>query len=244
MGRLANWKPLEQAVQPELLMQDGTTNKPNEASYLSGAYTMLAAGPPRLAQMGGASGAASIAAGSDFAYPIGILQGVNLGQSKAWSRFFELGSQRSYFVAGRTMGQIQLNRVMYHGPSLLRMLYAYYQDPVPESDPLFRPMFDNPAITLNSAFKDIKVPPGYENIFLNLASDLFDQPVGLLFYMRDTEENTVAMMYAEACTVTNHTWGVDAMSLVVQEGGSLQYERLVPVSSPNLVGTLVQSAGA
>lgn len=234
MGRIADWKPYERFVQPEL----------PESTYLSGAFTMLAAGPPRLANMGGGAAAAISlgAAGMNWAYPIGVLQGFNIGQNKQVSRFFELGSQRSYFIAGRTMGSISLNRVMYHGPSLLRIMYAYYQDILPSVT--VAPLFTNPAIASLTNMKDIKIPPGYENIFMNLASDLFDQPIGILMYFKDTNEQTVAAMYAEACYIANHGLSVDSSSLVMQENAALQYERLVPVSTGNLVSTIATSAAA
>lgn len=221
MGRLADWKPYETAVQPEL----------NDGEYVSGQFTMLAAGPPRLANLGGKAivGASGLPASNlgDWAYPIGVLQGFSLGQNMNISRFFELGSQRSYFVPGRVMGQIQLNRVMYYGPSLLKMLYAYYRDIGPFS---LEPLFSNPAFSALANPKPIKLPPGYENIFLNLASDLFTQPVGLLLYLRDSYESTVAAAYAECALVPSHNIGADSGGLVIQEGVSLQYERIVPVA--------------
>ena len=47
------------------------------------------------------------------------------------SRIWEVGSGRSVFISGRTVGQLGLSRILYHGPSLLRVLYAYYQDLFP-----------------------------------------------------------------------------------------------------------------
>lgn len=227
MGSLANWKPFDRAVQPEI----------PETRFLSGQFTMIAAGPPRLSYLGGASQAAINASannttpgrsGSDWAYPIGVLQGVQVGQQKAWSRFFELGSQRSYFIPGRDMGSLQLTRVMMHGPSLLRLLYAYYNDSNPPYT--FDPLFDSSAVPNEH---DVRIPAGFQNIFLNLASDLFNQPIGLLMYMRDSDEKTLATTYFEHCTIPNHNFGVDASSLVMQESCALQFERMVPVNAQN-----------
>ena len=128
------------------------------------------------------------------------------------------------------MGQLGMSRIMYHGPSLLRTLYAYYQDIIP---PTMVPSVigDNNvgAITVANAH-DVKVPPGYENLYLNLASDLFSQPVGLMMYFRDSNEETVGAVYAESCVIPNHTIATDAQGTIVQENVAVQFERVVPVA--------------
>src|SRR5688572_4005844 len=118
MGKLSEWRPYERFVQGGLV----------DGQFLSAAFTLIAAGPPRLANIGGSAAAAAVGGTRDWALPIGVVQNVALAHNKGFSRFWELGSERSYFIAGRTQGQVQLSRVLYHGPSLLRMLYAYYQD--------------------------------------------------------------------------------------------------------------------
>ena len=144
MATLSNWSPYEDNVQGG--MSDGR--------FMNAAYTVLAAGPPRLANVGGASFlGATLAAGNSsadmIAYPIGVVQNFSLGQQLQISRFFELGSTRSYFIPGRSIGQMQLSRVMYHGPSLLRVLYAYYQDIIPPT--LVDPVFANVGSTYGSS---------------------------------------------------------------------------------------------
>jgi hypothetical protein len=143
------------------------------------------------------------ALGKDWALPIGVVQNVSLSHNKGFARFWELGSERSYFIAGRTQGQLGLSRIMYHGPSLLRMLYAYYQDLIPPTVVPF--VFPNVAPTTVANPHDVKIPPGFENIFLNLASDLFSQPVGVLLYFRDSNEDTVGATYLEACYIPSHS---------------------------------------
>jgi hypothetical protein len=54
-----------------------------------------------------------------------VLENVGLSQSKQLQRLFEIGSSRSYFIPGRVIGSITLGRVLYHGPSLLKVLYAH-----------------------------------------------------------------------------------------------------------------------
>lgn len=222
MAKISEQRPYERFVQGG--MTDG--------QFLSAAYTMVAAGPPRLANIGGAAGAAAtLSSGTgaqDWALPIGVVQNIGLSHNRNFSRFWELGSERSYFISGRTTGQLQLSRIMYHGPSLLRMLYGYYQDLIPPTIVPF--VFANPGAATIANPHDVKIPPGYENIFLNLASDLFSQPIGLLMYFRDSNEDTVGAIYMEGAYVPSHQIATDAGGTVIQESVAIQFERAVPVA--------------
>jgi hypothetical protein len=222
MGKMSEWKPYERFVQGGLV----------DGQYLSAAFTMIAAGPPRLANIGGAAGAAATLSdeggAKDWALPIGVVQNVGLSHNRNFARFWEIGSERSYFISGRTTGQLQLSRIMYHGPSLLRMLYAYYQDLIPPTVVPF--VYANPGVASVANPHDVKIPPGYENIFLNLASDLFSQPIGLMMYLRDSNEDTVGAIYMESCYVPSHQIMTDAGGTVIQEAVSVQFERAVPVA--------------
>lgn len=219
---LSSWSPYDSYVQGG--MADGR--------YVSGAFTLLAAGPPRLAgiNVDPTADPLSGSPSTEFALPIGVVQNVSLSHNRQFSRLWELGSERSYFISGRTMGQISLSRLMYHGPSLLRMMYAYYQDNIPAT--MVPAVFGS---GFGGAFQgvankhDVIIPPGYENIFMNLASDLFSQPVGLLMYLKDNNEASMAAAYFEHCVIPSHNIGTDAQGVVVQESVSVQFERLVPI---------------
>ncbi len=221
-GKFSDWDPFSRHVQGGLV----------DGQFLNAGYTLIAAGPPRLANIGGSVGSA-LAAGKSKAnqivLPIGVLQNFNLSHNRNFSRLFEIGSERSYFIAGRTVGQLSLSRVLYHGPSLLRMLYAYYKDELPPHK--MPAVFDNVGADKMTNKHDVKIPPGYENLFLNLASDLFAQPFGMLLFVRDSNQDTVGSVYLEACQVPNHTWATDSQGTIIQESASVQFERAVPVSA-------------
>ena len=152
---ITNWRPYSQKI-------DNSSGL-GEGRFASGAFTMIAAGPPRLAAIGGstaAAAAASTGAGpANFALPIGVVQNFNLAHNKNFARFWELGSERSYFIAGRTVAQAGFSRVLYNGPSLLRMMYAFYNDALP---PTLVPTFGIdptiPALVANQ--HNVKIPAG------------------------------------------------------------------------------------
>ena len=217
----SQWSPYDRFVQSGMV----------DGQFVSAAFTIIAAGPPRLANIGGATitaGALASSGADQIVLPIGVVQNLNLSHNRQFNRIFEVGSERSYFISGRTMGQLTLARILYHGPSLLRMLYAYYEDLIPPTT--VDAVFSNAGVATVANPHDVKIPPGYENLFINLASDLFNQPIGLLLYIRDSNEDTVGAVYIEGCYIPNHTWATDAQGVMVQETAAIQFERVVPVA--------------
>lgn len=225
-GTFSTWSPYSAFVQAGL--KDG--------QYANASFTLLAAGPPRLANIGGAAALANSlnggAAANQIVLPLGLVQNFNMAHTRQISRIFEIGSERSYFVSGRTVGQIGLGRLYYHGASLLRALYAYYSDLIPPT--LVPAMFPNQGAATMANPHDVVIPPGYDNIYVNLASDLFSQPVGLLLYMRDSNQDTLSATYFEACYVPNHNLGTDSQGVLIQESAAIQFERAVPVQVSGL----------
>jgi len=222
MATLSQWSPYDSYVQSGMV----------DGRFQNAAYTLLAAGPPRLANIGGAlaiSTALGQPAGDMLALPMGLIQNFSMSHNSGLQRVFELGSHRSYFIPGRTMGQLQFSRIMYHGMSLLRIMYAYYSDLIPPT--IVPAAFPNFGAATQPNPHDVKIPPGYANVFLNLASDLFMQPVGILMMMKDSNEDTIGAGYFEACYVPNHTFATDAMGTIIQESVAVQFERMVPVAT-------------
>jgi hypothetical protein len=214
----------------------------NVGQFANGQFVLLAAGPPHLMNFGGAS---QLGSGADVVYPLGLTQNVALSQNRAFSRIFEIGSERSFFIPGRTIGQLTLARVYFHGASLLRSLYAYYQDGLGSVTVPRMPLMKGPndeslwpfisgAGTINGPprlgqLHNVRIPPGYDNLFINLASDLFSQPIGLLMLVRDSELMNLGGIYLEQCYVPTHMWTVDSNGLIIQESVGIQFERIVPI---------------
>ena len=234
----ANWKPQSTHVQGGM----------REGNFLNGQFVLICAGPPFYSQVGfpDAVGADTNLA-ETLLFPIGLAQNVALSQNKAISRIFEIGSNRSYFITGRSVGQLSFGRIMYHGPSLLRCLYAYYDTRDDANIDAFqvRPLFESggtgvtpfqtgAAGSISPNLKSIKVPPGHDNMFMNLASDLFSQPMGLMLLFKDNAENNVSAMYLEQCYIPQHSLAVDSQGLIIQESIGIQYERLQPVKLAQL----------
>lgn len=221
-GSVTGWRPETNYMQSGLV----------DGRYVNAAYSMLASGPPRLANIGSAAALAGTLVGDakgvgEVVHPMGLIQQIGLSHSKQFARLFEIGSERSYFIPGRTVGQLQLGRVYYHGATLLRLLYAYYSDS--EGATTIPSMFPSAAAQAMANPHDVIVPPGFENVFLNLASDLFNQLIGLLWYIKDSDKKPMGAIYLEGCNIPNHSIQTDSQGLVFQESVSVQFERAVPV---------------
>ena len=236
MPSLENWDPHKTHVQGGL----------PAGNFVNGQFVLLCAGPPFFNQLSGLANPGAQQAGTTMVYPIGLAQNISLSQSKSVNRVFEIGSDRSYFITGRSVGQLSLSRIIYNGPGLLRALWAYYntQSDTSLGGVQIRPLIAN---TMGSKpFKtgvpfgtetdlhSVKIPPGYDNMFTNLASDLFSQPTGLLLIIKDNNDNNYSTMYLEQCYVPSYSIAVESQGLIMQESVGIQYERLVPVKLAQL----------
>jgi hypothetical protein len=235
MPSLSKWSPYKQHVQGGL----------REGNFLNGQFILICAGPPFFHEVG--LGVASDEAEETMVYPIGLTQNLALSQNKAISRIFEIGSDRSYFIGGRSVGQLSLGRVVYHGPSLLRAMYAYYDTAndktlgstqiealTTASGAGIKPFATLGTGNVSAGLHSVQIPPGYDNMFLNLASDLFSQPMGLLLMFKDNNMNTIATVYLDQCYIPQHSLAVDSQGLIIQESIGIQYEKMVPVKLSQL----------
>lgn len=207
--------------------------------FVSAESTLVAAGPPSLESAGGG--------GSEVVYPIGLLESVGLQQNRQLQRIFEIGSSRSYFIPGRTVGSLSVGRTFYFGPSLLRVLYAYYRSNAGTFDlgtkapgstvqsPEGKRGVPDPDAALLATFdvgdlKTLKRNPGYGYLLIDLASDLFSQPTGMAIYFKDANTDTVGGFYLEEAYVQGHQMTISSGSVLVMEGVSMQYDRIVPLN--------------
>ena len=188
--------------------------------FINAESTLIAAGPRSLSNGPGASATDTLS--STNVYPIGLLETFGLQQSRQLQRIFEIGSSRSYFIPGRTIGSINIGRTFYHGPNLLKVLYAGYNGTAAGED----------VTTLLSPGTALELhrTPGSQDFLIDLASDLFAQPFGMAVYFKDANHDTYGAFYLESCYVQGHQMTVSSGSVLIMEGASLQYDILVPIN--------------
>ena len=155
--------------------------------------------------------------------------------NKPLSRIFEIGSKLSYLIPGRTVGEIALARVLFDGPSLLKVIYQgeVLQDSYWGADDTKRVEFSSGGKSLGTPggnFQKVQ-PIGSGNIAMNLASSFFEQPVGLAFYFRDHENDDVGQIYFEGCRVSTYNMGISANMNVLTESIRMEFVKCTPVTS-------------
>jgi len=233
---VTNWDFNQFHVQAELTGGD----------FISSESTLIAAGPPELA-MTGVTRFSDEESGElepgEAVYPLGVLESFGITQACQNQKLFEIGSSRSYTVSGKVMGSISVARALYNGASLLKIMYAYYRQ-TRSGYPRFNHQLPdavigttgipdpNRQLLTGDYQKDlllIKNNPGYGNFMMNLASDLFKQPTGLMMYMRSSRDIDFGAIYSENVHVTGHQMSINAGVNVIMESCSMEFERIVPV---------------
>jgi len=215
------WNYEEFHVQRELETND----------FVNAASTLIAAGPPTLAKAGdsrlsdgAALDPATLTEVASFAYPIGVLENAAIAQNKQLQRMFEIGSKRSYFITGRNVGSVTLARTLFHGPNILRVLYAYYP-----ADLINNTVSDLLSTQAPPSATEIRNNPGYADFFMNLDSDLFDHPIGLMFLFQDQLQDNYGAIYLENAYINAHQLNISSTSVLLAEGATMQFDRAVPI---------------
>lgn len=214
--------------------------------FVSAETSLIASGPPTLNGTGAYS---SVPVGQvGTVYPIGLIENAGISQSKQLQKIFEIGSSRSYFIPGRVIGSVSMGRLFYYGPSILRVLYAYYynnsnnveigtQDASAQIELADGSLAQSPLARLldtgSQTFHQLRQSPGEDYFYINLASDLFHQGFGLAFYFKDANFNSVGAFYLENTYLQGHQFSVSSGSVLIMEGVSAQYERIVPIKLIN-----------
>ncbi len=147
---------------------------------------------------------------------IGLLETGQLQQNKQLQQLFEIGSALPYFIPGHTMISMSLNRVMFNGESLLRVIYG------------------------NRSAADINPHPGAQiqlggdrqvGFYVNLASAFFNTPTTLGFFMCDNSNNFVGGFGLEGCYVQSHVLAFSSRQVVIAENVAMRATKLIGFST-------------
>jgi len=165
--------------------------------------------------------------------PIGLVETAQISLNKPLSRIFEIGSKLSYIIPGRTVGGISLSRVFFDGPSLLKIIYTgevkadYSSLSKKYAQFMSNPYTDQTGTEIYQEFSQISSG----NLAMNLASSFFEQPVGLAFYFKDQQDDTVGQTYFEGCRVSTYNLGISANMNVLTESINMEFIRCRPINT-------------
>lgn len=235
MTSFLKWNWQNEHVQSEIV----------NGEFVSSQSSLVLAGPSSLSHLSD-NGSGTFLGSSNSLFPLGILANINFVQNKPVQRMFEIGSKRSYFVPGRMFAQFSISRMLFYGPSLMRVLYALAPQRLVaalgtplniDPDSNGQGVADIPAYSDLFQFENLQGIPGYggtanednRDFYINLASELFEVPIGLCVLLKTAQDKPYGAMYLEDCYIETHQMGMDSGNVVIAESVNGQFDRSVPV---------------
>ena len=234
--------------------------------YLSSETALVLAGPPRLSQVNASSTFANsnqqaatnlneINDNTTILFPLGLLADVTLQQGRNIRPVFEIGSVRRYLIPEKISTTLRVSRVKFFGPSLMRVLYAYYPNE------LLGGTGGTFATALPSGAPGLNVPdigsgeePGFGRVdalpvgqnfgvspdeandarnnrdwWINLQSVVFRQPLGLCMYLKASTDQGYGAAYMEDCYIGRHGFSINAEQVMMMEAVDIELDRIRPI---------------
>lgn len=197
------------------LFQQSYIERLMDHSAVSSAHpdnTLVMAGPARFQKN------LSDASVFDSMLPIGMVQNINVTQTKPTQPLMAVGSGRMFFVSGKAQGTAAIARLFVNGRNLLRVLYTNVVQSHIEVH-----KFDDKAAA----------PPVVAGVqsqfFANLDSELFLIPFGMGLIFRNKIHQSIGAFYLELCMINNWTINFSAGQNLILENVNLLFDRLIPI---------------
>ena len=196
---LTSWRFQDQYVERVMDNAAYTSAHPDD--------TLVLAGPARHyeADAGEPTGINSLLA-------IGMLQMIQISQTKPSQPVQSIGSGRSFFISGKAQGSGTISRLFVNGRNLLRVLYHNAR-----AGDLPVHLFDDKAA--NKAT---------DQFYTNLDSELYLIPWGLGVLFRTKAHDSIGGVYAELCMINNWAISFQAGPTAIAEQVSFMFDRLLP----------------
>jgi len=201
----------------------GTPNADNTTPYGYEKFGQLSATPDSTAIFAGPARFTGIGGASDLV-PIGMVDGLTLSQDGQVARLFEIGSNRSFFTYGKTIGSVGFSRMLADTSSMIKVFTQ-----------ISRAKFAESGVDVYSSGFSAPGASDSANVFLNFDSEATKVPFGILILFKTrggdqtTRGNVLAAVYLEYCMFNNLSLSVNSGAPVIQEGVSVSYDRAVPV---------------
>ena len=204
---------------------------PEGGDFLSSESCVICAGPPTYSvAQDEATGVNSDASYDDNnLIPIGLVQNATVTQNKQIQQLYEIGSRQPIFIPGRTVVQAALSRILFDGPSLLRALYKINHGDSHTTMPWFDPEADGNVNVSNTPGQPFVKGGDQAKFYINLASEFFNKPIGLAFFLNDMENEEYGGFYLENCYVQSHQISIAGQQTILVENCGLRCSRVIPI---------------
>lgn len=171
---------------------------------------------------------------------VGLSPNISISQQIPQQRLPEIGSQRVHILNGVPIGGGSMSRMVYNGPSLMRYAYGRLYDdegnPTAEALKGMTTGSGNAQNFTTNAWQHLmsnpdKVMQGHKdtNLWLSCWDMRLRAPFGLCMYFQDVAGNAVGGVYAEGTKINTHNMSQSSGQLIMVEGISFAFDRLVPV---------------
>jgi hypothetical protein len=214
-------------------VQEANTAAAERGGFLSAESVAIFAGPSTLGNVSSAN-----------LHPIGLIQNFSLQQQRQLNQIFEIGSRPAYFVGGRTIVRASLARVLFDGPSLMQCLYSQTDGTASLTVPTIptttstgpyvnptNPYAPGPApYAANTVVDPNATAPTTGLFWINLASNLFNKPLGLGIVMYDMQGQPYGGVYLERCFIQTHNFSMSSEQVVLAESVQLTATHTRPLS--------------
>lgn len=163
---------------------------------------------------------------------VGLIQNLSLNQQRQVLKFFEYGNEEYQMVAGKPRHTLSINRALFDGPSLLKYIgYAYSENDHRGSPLFYRELMSDLGYTDGSLLSEV---PGTSDFWVNLASDLFENPIGIFINIKQKMPNGRKVDYGgvflENCIVNNHSITFDSNRRLLVEQMTMEVGRPIPLA--------------
>ncbi len=211
-------------------------------SHLNSAYLTVSFGPPKLTVNSGV-GIKGIT--------VGLVQDLSLIQQRQVARLMEVGNKEQWLVPSKTQSSLQLRRVLYDGPTILKYMgyalvggrdepFVLRESNSVGADHDLRQGAENhkyQAMLEEVGYPEGQYPkgesPGVGDFWINLASELFNNPIGILLDLKqkmpDGELVSYGGVYLESCLVSSYTFQVLAENRFLSEAVAVEYTKTIPM---------------
>lgn len=188
-------------------------------------FSQLSATPDTTAIFGGPARFRALAGGSPAAklLPIGMVSNLTVSSGVGVVRLFEIGSNRSFFTRGKAAPSLNFGRMLADQRNIISTLLK------------------NANVGTLKLNDGGTAAPGAQgaasDIMMNLDSEYTNIPFGMLLVLKTKGSNSdsnrgkvLSAIYLESCMMEGYGFSIDSSAPVIQEGISIQLDRVVPVA--------------
>ena len=169
--------------------------------------------------------------------PIGLLENITIQQNKQLQSMFEIGSKKMFNIPGRTYRKVNLSRIMFNGPSIMKAVSQHnlnYTGSAGTTDVLADAgiaadqLDDAPGVGVATGY--VSSYEASPNLYIDLASGFFNHPVHLGMVFKDSEADDYGAFAMADCYVQSHQMTITGQQTVVMENISMVCTDIIPAT--------------